>query len=113
MSVLDTRLETLENTVEMLNRLHKSRSTLVQNLSITSDDNTRKELQIKLENVDYKILEYEDKIAQLNISLRNEELGIVEVLLHIFRKLNPVGQKEAIKRIEELAEIPKYRKDTE
>lgn len=36
----------------------------------------------------------------------------IEELLISFLRLSPIGQKEAVKRVEELTEIPRYRADT-
>lgn len=43
-----------------------------------------------------------------NISLSSTE----ETLLNKFNKLNTKGKKEAIKRVDELAELPKYQKES-
>lgn len=57
-------------------------------------------------------MDQEQLVDFINASPRISHLSETRLLL-AFRKLNPDGQEEAVKRIEELAEIPKYQKDKE
>ena len=50
------------------------------------------------------IEEFEDEASEINSSHRELEL------LHNFRKLNLMGEKEAVKRVAELTEIKRYQK---
>ena len=56
---------------------------------------------------------YADEYHHYEIECNYEIDGQEKQLLESYNKLNELGQKEAIKRIEELTEIPKYQKGTQ
>lgn len=80
---------------------------------------TKKDEYTKIVKDSYRILEELGKDGNEEISYLNNKVSIrigktedqlirEEVLLQSFNKLNDNGQDEAVKRVEELTEIPRY-----
>ena len=64
-------------------------------------DETRRSMEFHLEH----LMKRRQKEALQGAQIREE----TSLLMNLFSKLNTLGQQEAIKRVEELTEIPRYR----
>lgn len=86
------------------------------NIDLTDIDDSEdinKYLSTIIPHFEENILKEKEEIERVErlIELENLENQNIEQLIDNYLKLNDLGQQEAIKRVEELTEIPRYTKE--
>ena len=96
-----------------LTNLREKEKVLTKIISENTDAQSYTQLLFELSSIKEEIRKTEKNINLIQSSFQGEEMEKIEKILNAFKKLNPFGQKEAVNRVLELTEIPKYQKKDE